>query len=60
FFTFAVIGFALLTVVRVMVDFVLFPRVKVSHELAVDRNLGVAFIEGAVVISVSMILFFAV
>ena len=60
FFTFAVIGFVLLTVVRVLVDLVLFPRVKVAQELAVDRNLGVAFIEGSVVISVSLILFFAV
>lgn len=60
FFTFAVIGFVLLTVVRVLVDLVLFPSVKVAQELAVDRNLGVAFIEGSVVISVSLILFFAV
>jgi uncharacterized membrane protein YjfL (UPF0719 family) len=60
FVVFALIGFALLTVVRVMVDLVLFRQVKVAQELAVDRNLGVAFIEGAVVISVSLILFFAV
>ncbi len=60
FLTFAVIGFALLVVVRLVVDFALFPRVKVTRELAVDRNLGVAFIEGVVVISVSLILFFAV
>ena len=60
FFTFIVIGFALLFVVRLIVDFVLFPRVKVANELAVDRNLGVAFIMSATVISVSMILFLAV
>lgn len=60
FVVFALIGFVLLTVVRVLVDLVLFPRVKVAQELAVDRNLGVAFIEGTVVISVSLILFFAV
>lgn len=60
FFTFIVIGFALLFVVRFIVDFVLFPRVKVANELAVDRNLGVAFIMSATVISVSMILFLAV
>ena len=60
FLTFAVIGFALLVVVRLVVDFALFPRVNVTRELAVDRNLGVAFIEGVVVISVSLILFFAV
>ena len=43
-----------------MVDFVLFPRVKVAEELAVDRNLGVAFIEGSMVISASLVLFFAI
>jgi uncharacterized membrane protein YjfL (UPF0719 family) len=60
FITFAVIGFVLLYVVRMIVDFVLFPRVSVAHELAVDRNLGVAFIMAGSVISVSTILFFAV
>lgn len=60
FATFAAIGFALLYVVRRIVDLVLFPGVKVSDELAVDRNLGVAFIMAGSVISVSLILFFAV
>ena len=60
FLTFAVIGFALLYVVRRLVDLLLFPSVKMSNELAVDRNLGVAFIVSAVVISASLILFFAV
>ena len=60
FVTFAVLGFALLFVVRRVVDLVLFPKVKVSDELAVDRNLGVAFIMAGTVISVSLILFFAV
>ena len=60
FLTFAVIGFALLLVVRLLIDFVMFPLVKVADELAVDRNLGVAFIESGVVISASLILFFAI
>jgi uncharacterized membrane protein YjfL (UPF0719 family) len=60
FLTFAVIGFALLYVVRRLIDLVLFPRVKVADELAVDRNLGVAFIVGGVVISAALILFFAI
>ena len=60
FLTFAVIGFALLLAVRLFVDFVMFPAVKVADELAVDKNLGVAFIESAMVIGVSLILFFAV
>jgi uncharacterized membrane protein YjfL (UPF0719 family) len=60
FLTYAVLGFVLLFVVRFAVDMVLFPRVKVADELVVDRNLGVAFIEGAAVISVALILFFAI
>ena len=60
FLTFAVIGFALLFVVRRLVDLLLFPRVKMANELAVDQNLGVAFIVSAVVISAALILFFAV
>ena len=60
FVTFAVIGFALLYVVRLVVDFVLLPGTRIAHELAVDKNLGVAFIEGGVVISTALILFFAI
>ena len=60
FLTFAVIGFALLYVVRLLVDLVLLPGAKVSHELAVDRNLGVAFIESAIVLSAALILYFAI
>ena len=60
FVTFALLGFILLLVVRRLTDFVLFPRVKISNELAVDQNLGVGLIMAAVVISVSAILFFAV
>jgi uncharacterized membrane protein YjfL (UPF0719 family) len=60
FLTFAVIGFVLLFVVRRLVDLLLFPRVKMADELAIDQNLGVAFIVSAVVISAALILFFAV
>ena len=60
FFTFAVFGFVLLLAMRLVVDFAMFPRVKVADELAVDRNLGVAFIESAVVVGASLILFFAI
>tara|TARA_Y100000294_G_scaffold175808_1_gene196733 strand:- start:1348 stop:2235 length:888 start_codon:yes stop_codon:yes gene_type:complete len=59
FLVYAVVGFVLLFVVRRITDLVLFPKVSVAHELAVDRNLGVAFIVSAMVISVSLILFFA-
>jgi len=60
FLTFAVIGFALLYVVRIVVDFALLPGTRISHELAVDRNVGVAFIESGVVIGASIILYFAI
>ena len=60
FLTFAVFGFGLLLAMRLVVDFLMFPRVKVADELAIDRNLGVALIESGVVVSASLILFFAV
>ena len=60
FITYALVGFVLLYAVRFVVDKVLFPHVRLSDELAVDRNLGAAFIESAALISVSLILFFAI
>ena len=60
FLTFGVIGFALLYVMRVVIDKLLLPTVSTSRALAVERNLGVAYIESAVVISAALILFFAI
>ncbi len=60
FAIYAALGFVLLYAVRFIVDKTLFPRVKLSDELATDRNLGAAFIESAALISVSLILFFAI
>ena len=60
FLIFGVLGFALLYVMRVMIDKLLLPTVSTSHALAIDRNVGVAFIESAVVISAAMILFLAI
>jgi len=60
FITFGVIGFVLLYVMRLLLDKMLLPTVSTSKAIAVDRNLGVAFIESAVVISSAMILFIAV
>ena len=60
FFVFVVIGFVLLVVLRVLIDFLLLPTAKISKELAAERNIGVAFVESAVVISSALILFFAV
>ena len=59
FLTFAVIGTALLFVVRTLVDLILFPKVSMAQELTVDRNLGLALIETSVLVSASLILYFA-
>ena len=60
FLTFAVIGTALLFVVRMLIDLILFPKVSVAQELTVDRNLGLALIETSVLVSASLILYFAI
>ena len=60
FIVFAVIGFVLLYVLRLIVDLILLPKTKVSNELAAGQNVGVAVIESTVVISSALILFFAI
>ena len=60
FITFGVIGFALLYVMRLLIDKLLLPTVSTSNALAIERNMGVAFIESAVVISSALILFMAI
>ena len=60
FITYAILGFVLLYAIRFVIDKVLFPHVRLADELAVDRNLGAALIESAALISVSLILFFAI
>ena len=59
FVIFAVFGFVLLYVLRLLVDLILFSKTKVSDQL-VAGNIGVAFIESTVVISAALILFFAI
>ena len=60
FIIFVVIGFVLLYVLRILIDFLLLPTAKISNELAAERNMGVAFVEGSIVISSALILFFAI
>ena len=60
FLIYGVVGFVLLYVMRLLIDLLILRTVKVSDALAVDRNLGVAFIESAVVISSAMVLFVAI
>ena len=60
FFVFVVIGFVLLFVLRLLIDVLLLPTTKISNELAVGRNVGVAYVESSIVISSALILFFAI
>jgi uncharacterized membrane protein YjfL (UPF0719 family) len=60
FVIFGVVGFALLYGMRLLLDKLLLPTVSTSNAIAVERNIGVAFIESAVVISSAMILFLAI
>ncbi len=60
FLVFGVLGFALLYVMRALVDLVLLPTVRISQALANGRNVGVAFVESAAVISSAMVLFMAI
>ena len=60
FLVFGVLGFALLYVMRLLFDLVLLPTVKVSQALSTGRNVGVALVESAVVISAALVLFLAI
>ena len=60
FVVFGVIGFALLYVLRLLIDLLLLPHIRISGALAGQRNVGVAFVESTVVISASMVLFMAI
>ena len=60
FLVFGVLGFALLYAMRLLFDLVLLPTVKVSQALSDGRNVGVALVESAVVISAALVLFLAI
>lgn len=55
----AVLGFIILYVLRLMVDLFLLPRATLTHEISVDKNVNAAFLEGAVLIGIASIIFFA-
>lgn len=54
----AAVGFVALFLLRELVDHALLPRTRIAHEIAVDRNLGAAWIEAVVAIGMASILFF--
>jgi uncharacterized membrane protein YjfL (UPF0719 family) len=60
FLTLGVIGFALLYVLRLLIDLLLLPTIRVSSALGADQNIGVAFVESSVVIASALILFMAI
>ncbi len=60
FLVYGVLGFVLLYVVRLLIDLILLPTVKVSQALAEGRNTGVAMVESAAVISAALVLFMAI
>ena len=60
FLVFGVLGFVLLYVMRLLIDLVILPTVKVSQALSEGRNVGVALVESAVVISAALVLFVAI
>ena len=60
FLVFGVLGFVLLYVMRVLIDLVLLPTVRVTQVIASGHNIGVALVESAVVISAALILFLAI
>ena len=60
FLVFGVLGFVLLYVMRVLIDLVLLPTVRVSQVIGSGHNIGVALVESAVVISAALILFMAI
>lgn len=60
FLVFGVLGFVLLYVMRLLIDLILLPTVKVSDALSSGRNVGVALVESSVVISSALVLFVAI
>ena len=53
---YAVAGFAMLMVLRWIVDFVLLPGTTLHHEIANDRNLNAAWIEGVVAMGMAVVI----
>lgn len=60
FAIFSAVGFVLLYVLRLAVDLAMLPHTRVSQQVAGGRNIGVAFVETAVVVSSAMILLLAI
>ena len=56
----AMVGFVLLMLMRKFTDHVLLPKTTIAHEIAIDQNVGAAWIEGIVSIGMASIIFFMI
>jgi len=52
------LGFLLLMVLRWITDWIFLPGTTIAHEIAKDRNLNAAWIEGAVAMGMASVIFF--
>ena len=57
FAVYAVLGFALLMILRKVTDALFLPGTTIQHEIATDRNLNAAWIEGVVAIGIATMVF---
>ena len=57
---FAVLGLVLLVILRKVTDFLLLPGTTIAHEIATDRNINAAWIEGIVSIGMATIILFMI
>lgn len=55
-----VLAFVCLAVARQVADRALLPKSKLSHEIAVDRNIGAALIEATTAIGLAAVIFFTI
>ncbi|MDP2561622.1 DUF350 domain-containing protein [Psychrobium sp. 1_MG-2023] len=59
FFIDALIAFAALPLVRILIDKLLFPSINIDNAIEQEQNIAVALLEGAIAISVALVIFFA-
>ena len=57
FAIYAVLGFVLLMILRKVTDALFLPGTTIQHEIATDRNLNAAWIEGVVAIGIATMVF---
>jgi len=58
FGAYAVGGFVLLALLRLLVDWILLPGTTIHHEIAKDRSVNAAWIEGVAAIGIASLVLF--